>query len=637
VRLFFVRRGWQIGLLLILLIAASLRLASYDFGLPFVEPDDESNYYLAGQEWRDLFDNGGYYNGVPPGYIALQTALQPILENLGARDLASTTQAMRLLAVVVNLATLVWIALAARRMAGDLAGLIAGLVWGIAPLVLENGVYALPDPFVYCFVALSLWLAIEALLVPERRGWSVGSITAALLAVLMKYPALPALIPGLLVGLWTLRQHRTQGVRLLAVQIILIATVGLWLVFIYGVDFNNLQREGATVRNQGLSNMLDPTRVLNNLYYAIFPLLPAAWLGIGVLSVIAYRMARRVNLGSVVLCLAILVTIPWLAASFSQVEPTKIRYVLPATVAACVLFGAAVGQIVFAIPRRWLVPAGVVAAAVGLLIVLPQFRASLALVQSRRLPESRVELRRWFDTNLEPGTVIVDRDNHLTFNPIWGGIPHRTWVDWWETSTITENTLAEWRERDMSYAAIPRGQVDELRQSDEGRAYLDSLLHLRDFYTPPAARGPEMSFYRLWRMDVERDVHFGEAITLLGYDLSAVQAQPGDSLTFRFYWQAAQTPTDNYSLFIHLVPRDADDVLAQADGSPAVPERPTLTWDDPGETLISPSFTVNLPETLSPGRYRIFIGLYNYATGQRLPVDSGADALLLTDIRITQQ
>lgn len=632
---FLIRRGWHFGLLLLLIVAGGLRFASYNFSLPYLDTDDESNYYLAGLEWRGLFDNQGYYEGVPPAYIALQTVLQPPLEALGARDLASTTQALRFIAVIVNLATLILIALTARRIAGDLAGVIAGFAWGISPIVLENGVYALPDPFVYLFTALALWLAVEALIIPERRGWCVWSAIAGLLAVLMKYPALPALIPGGLVALWTLYKDRQRGLRLIALQGAVVAAVGLWLVFIYGIDFSNLQREGATVQSQGLSNMLNFGRLLNNLHYAIIPLQPAVWLIVCALGVAAFFSfaARRIHPGGILLSVVVLLTIPWLAASFSHVAPDKVRYVLPATATACVLMGVAVGQVARVVPPKWIIPTSVVGIVAAILIFVPPVRASLALVADRQLPELRVELRRWFDVNLEPGTVIVDADNRTTFNPIWGGIPHRHWVDWWETSDITEFSAVEWRERGLSYAVIPRWQVDRLSRTNDGQAYLDTLLHLRDLHVPPAARGPQMSFYRLWPMDVEQQATFGDSITLLGYDQSAEQVAPNESLTLRFYWQAAQTPADNYSLFVHLVPLDEYEVLAQADGSPAVAERPTLSWDDPDETLISPPFTLTIPDSLALGTYRVFIGLYNYTTGQRLAVD-GTDALLLTEITV---
>jgi hypothetical protein len=74
--------------------------------------------------------------------------------------------------------------------------------------------------------------------------------------------------------------------------------------------------------------------------------------------------------------------------------------------------------------------------------------------------------------------------------------------------------------------------------------------------------------------------------------------------------------------------------LAQADGTPTVPDRPTLTWSDPSETLISLPLTITIPANLEAGDYRVFVGLYNYVTGERLPVGAES-AFLLTTVSLS--
>lgn len=631
------------GLVVILVISAGLLLLSYRFSLPYVDHVDEPAYYLGGQEWRGLYDSGGYYKGIPPAYVAINAWGQPLLESVGIRDLAGTVEVLRLLSVVVNLGSLIFIALIARLAAGDLAGLVAGAAWGIAPAVLENGVYALPDPHIYFFTLLALWLAVVALIYPERRAWLIASTIAGLLAVLMKYPALPALIPGVLVTLLLLIRER-KGWRLLFAQIALIGLTGFWLVFIYGIDFNNLQREGATVQQQGMQNLFDFGRVFHNIYQTFVPINAPAFFIIFILGIAAYFFARRQKLPLVrweiiALSASLIIAFPWLTAAFNEVDIDKIRYVLPATGAACVVLGAALWQIGMLLKGTDMKTNALRAALVlplALLVWMPQFSADAALVQDRRLPERRVELRQWFDINLDPGTIIVGDANHKTFNPIWGGIPHRRWVDWWISNDITEKSPQQWRdEHGISYAVVPADQVQNMENSPEGQAYLAQLLRLRSFVAPPRERGPQMVFFRLWRQQVETDIHFGDAIQLIGYDQDVTQLNPGDSITFRFYWQAVSTPPDNYSLFIHLAPLDSVDAVTQVDGAPAVPERPTLSWNDPGETLISPPFVLTLPADVAPGEYRVLIGLYNYITGQRLTLPDGADTENLTTITVS--
>lgn len=632
------------ALVVILVIAGTLRFLSYQFSLPYVDHPDEPAYFVGGQEWRGITQPSGYYSGIPPAYVALHTIIQPVLESAGAQGLAATTLFLRTVAIVVNLLTLLVIALTARCMAGNTAGIVAAAAWGFAPLVLTNGVYALPDPFIYLFTALAYGLAVEAWLNPARRWWSVWSVVFGLLAVLMKYPSVPALLPGVLVALALLMRDRKQW-RMLAVQFGLIALTAVWLVFIYGVDFNNLQREGAVVQSQGARNLLDFSRVLGNVAQTLAPIGFVAVIICGLLAPAAYWYAknRKLPLMSgfpILVGLLTVLAIPWLTSTYNAVTPSTVRYVLPATAVVCALLGIAVGQIIQVLESyqsRWrgLRYSGVFA--IGLLAVviwLPQLVEGWAIVQTRRLPDTRVELRQWFDTNLDAGTVIVDEANHKTFNPIWGGIPHRRWVDWWVSDNIMEHPLKEWREtRQMSYAELGYGTLEAMEQTPEGQAYLGGMLRLRDFYGT-AVRGPQMAFYRLWRMEHETNVPFGEAIHLLGYDQSTTTIKAGESVTLRFYWKASQPPTDNYSLFIHLTPEAEYTVLAQADGSPAVLERPTLSWDDASETLISPPFMLTVPADSAAGSYRIYIGLYNYVSGERLPVE-GDTAYLLTTIQVS--
>lgn len=641
-----------IGLAIILLLAGGLRFLSFRFSLPYVEHIDEPAYYLGGQEWRGLYDSRGYYAGIPPAYVALNAAAQPLLEVMGVTGLAATVEVLRGVAVMVNLATLICIALTGRLAAGPLAGLVAAAGWGVAPLVVENGVYALPDPFIYLLTALALLLAAAACLQPARRAWCVWSVLAGLLAVLMKYPALPALLAGLLAALWLNFRDWRQW-RWLALQIVLIGLTAIWLIFIYGIDFNNLQREGATMQTEGVRNLFDVSRFANNLYQVFVPLQATSWFMVMALAVLAYYYAGRpkhsaAQTAVMALAAALIFSTAWLSGSYSRVDTDKIRYVLPATTAACVLFGLAAQQIIDVLrnkllaryPTRLQYAAVLVIIPIALFVWLPQFQQTAALVQERRLSDRRVAMRQWFDVNLDPGTVIVNSANHKTFNPLWGGIPARQWVDWWLSENIMEHPVEEWRtQRGMSYAVLSPAQIAEMQTTESGRGYLAQLLPVRDF-DEDGWRGPQMSIFRLWRMQTETRIQFGDSIVLVGYDQSAAQARAGESINFRFYWQPLRVPPDNYSLFIHLTAPGDVTPLAQVDGAPAAPERPTLMWTDLSEILISQAFVLNLPAELPAGDYQVRIGLYNYDSGARLTVTDGGnsasdDAYNLSSIAVT--
>lgn len=631
-------RWFWAGLAIVIVLAAVPRLLSYRFSLPYVDHPDEPNKYLAAQAWRGLYEHHeeGYYAGYPPGYLALSYVVQVVGAPLGLEGPPNTIGIMRLLAVIANLVTLTFIALTARLAAGNVAGWLAGAAWGVAPLVLEVGVYAIQDPFVYLWVSLALWLAAIALLDETRRHLAIWSVVAGLVAIIFKYPVLTAIAPGGVVGLIVLIRDWRRNWRYPAIQAALVIPVGLWLIP-QTRAMQTWQPEAERAAG-GVANLVNAERVLNNVYHAILPLNAAAFLIVVGLGLAAFFHARqrglpRIRWEVIALALVVVISVPWLAGVFSEITVNRIKDALPATAAACVILGAALAQIGFIAPKplRTAALAGLVAL-YALVVFVPQASADWELVEERRLPDSRVAIRLWADVNLDPGTVLVTHHNLSTFNPYWGGIQGRKWFDWWEDNTIIDRTVAEWREEfGISYVAMPLWMLEEARQTPEGRAFLAELLPLRAFVEPPPQRGPEVIFYRLWQMENPTQIRFGNGIMLAGYDQDTTRVASGESVTFRFYWNALETPPENYSMFLHLMPLEAVELLAQVDSNPAVPERLTQTWDDPGETLISPPYTLAIPPGLPPGEYRVVMGLYNYETGERLPVTDSMSGLFLGD------
>lgn len=632
-------KTFWIGLIVIVVLAAVPRLLSYGFSLPYVDHPDEPNKYLAAQAWRGLYEQHaeGYYDGYPPGYLAVHYVVQIVTQPFGVEGLAETVRVMRLLAVAINLGTLVAIALTARLAGGTAAGWAAGAAWGASAQVIKVGVYAIQDPFVYFWVALALYLAAVALVDEKRWHYALWSVAVGLVAIAFKYTVIAAVLPGGLAALAAVIKSPRRRWWVLPAAAVAVAATGVWVYF-QAEAMSGWQRLAQTATSAGVAGMLDVGRVLNNWWMTAVPLSGVVLLIVLAIGLAAYVVARHsgrplVRGGVLLLCLALIVTIPWLAATFSEVTLNRIKDVLPATAAACVLLGAAVAQVAFALPDRaprWLhaaLPAVLVAPVLAL-----QVSPAAAIVTERMPPDRRVAIRAYFDVNLDAGTVLVTYDNEKTFNPYWGGLIGREWIDWVRDDAPAETPVAQWRdERGISYALLPTWMVDQLAGSDEGRAFLDDLYPLKTFAGGEPQRGPEVVLYRLTGPENAADVRFGEAIRLVGTDGGVESASPGDLLGYRFYWQAATTPAENYSLFVHLMPVEAEELAAQADGNPAAPERLTQTWDDPTEVLISPWFQLALPADLPAGAYRVLVGLYNFETGARLPVSDGATGDALGD------
>ena len=110
-------------------------------------------------------------------------------------------------------------------------------------------------------------------------------------------------------------------------------------------------------------------------------------------------------------------------------------------------------------------------------------------------------------------------------------------------------------------------------------------------------------------------------------DLADVRA--GDIIPLALTWTASSAPPANLSVFVHLGLADGPPV-AQNDGAPAAGFRPTTSWR-PNESIIDQRGVLITPAT-PPGRYTLFVGLYDPATGQRLKLTSGADRLALGEV-----
>ena len=110
-------------------------------------------------------------------------------------------------------------------------------------------------------------------------------------------------------------------------------------------------------------------------------------------------------------------------------------------------------------------------------------------------------------------------------------------------------------------------------------------------------------------------------IALAGYSL----AQERDALALTLYWRADRTPAESLKVFVHIAAPD-ERIVAQRDTIPADGSRPTFTWL-PGEVIADP-YRIPLP----PGRYTLWLGLYNPDTGLRLP--AAGDSLPVSDDRL---
>jgi hypothetical protein len=106
---------------------------------------------------------------------------------------------------------------------------------------------------------------------------------------------------------------------------------------------------------------------------------------------------------------------------------------------------------------------------------------------------------------------------------------------------------------------------------------------------------------------------FGGEIKLLGYDLEEM-GQGQYSMTL--VWQALTEPSDNYTVFVHILDQEGVCCLWQQDAAPQSGNSPTDRWLA-GEVVVD-TYVFDLPADQPAGLYPIEIGLYLPQTGQRL-------------------
>ncbi|NIN65363.1 MAG: hypothetical protein GTO63_11820 [Anaerolineae bacterium] len=116
-------------------------------------------------------------------------------------------------------------------------------------------------------------------------------------------------------------------------------------------------------------------------------------------------------------------------------------------------------------------------------------------------------------------------------------------------------------------------------------------------------------------------VNLGDSITMLGYDLAAATAGPGDSVSLTLYWQAREEIQHDYTVFVHLVGQDGG-IVSQDDGQPDGGFYPTSYWDK-GE-VVRDEHVLTVPPVPGVGEYELRVGMYTVEDMQRLPVEGYA-------------
>lgn len=111
--------------------------------------------------------------------------------------------------------------------------------------------------------------------------------------------------------------------------------------------------------------------------------------------------------------------------------------------------------------------------------------------------------------------------------------------------------------------------------------------------------------------------NFGGVIHLRAYTYESERLHPGNTVHLTLEWEAARAVDEAYKVFVHVLGQNGLPI-AQQDNEPVNGTRPTNRWQ--GAERISDPYSIALPADLTPGEYRVEVGLYRISDLTRLPV-----------------
>ena len=166
---------------------------------------------------------------------------------------------------------------------------------------------------------------------------------------------------------------------------------------------------------------------------------------------------------------------------------------------------------------------------------------------------------------------------------------------------------------------------------DHAENTLDQVFPGQTFVRVQAWRAAERSQPDMPTPARSMQVRFGDGIQLLGYEISPPQPRAGQPIRLALHWQRVSVIDKAYKVFVQVLD-DAGKVVAQDDAEPGRGAFPTDRWQ-PGEVVPS-SYVLPLPSDMPAGTYRIIMGFYDGASGERLRTEDGGDSVTLLEFSL---
>ena len=603
-----------------------LLLAGYLYNLTgWMIFDDEGEYLY--QVWRMTLGEIPYQDFLTPQLPVFLYAGTAVMEVAGVALLP-----MRVYTVLLAFGSGALLYLAGRRHRGPLAGMLAATLFLLHSDVFRETRIFRNEPIFLLFVTAGLVIATwDVEMVSVRRLGAAGLCFG--LATMSK---LFGLLPAAGVGLWLfwrwrrrrerlppmLQQAVALGGPLLLVIGLIAGGFSLFVPHFFDLTVGHHLAQGSDL---AVAEVAQNKLRLYSEYAGLYPIFSAAAI-VSALIGFYRRDARSAWAWQLPLLLSFLTL-------SRQLGQRHFIFVLPA---AALLIGWLLADALAGRYNSW----GRLFAIVALSgILIPAVQTNL--YRARWVDRETPEMVALIQEHAQPGETILADDIGLAF---------------YARRPTTYSGAA------LSHGAATSGQItgeiliDEIVADDVRMVIVDEslltgnhMVYLRDY--PRFHRFLERNFDHLgnfrrdyqelgvWLRDrgapiyvadpltipTRQRVHFGQNLLLLGYNLPEEPVQPGDTLHLTLYW-TADAPAEHYwSVFTHLRAPDGS-LVGQHDKIPYDGLYPPTRWW-PGQ-IVDDDYAIRIPDDAPAGEYRIAVGMYDWQTGNRLPLRDDAGAPL---------
>jgi 4-amino-4-deoxy-L-arabinose transferase-like glycosyltransferase len=315
------------------------------------------------------------------------------------------------------------------------------------------------------------------------------------------------------------------------------------------------------------------------------------------LSEWAHPLARRwlqAGLAVITLALALFALLGVLRPAYAPPAMRSVEKIQARTQAADLCFGDAIRLVGYDVDHDRVPPGGEVAVTLCWETLAPMEANYVYFVHVLGPQESKVGAR---DTH--PGLGRYPTTRWATGDAFCDVV--RVPVETWAPAPAVYDVVVGWY-------LYEEGQVEEhLPAYDASGAPLE-LVTLGKVKVRPES-------YAAIEVPNRLDANLGGQVTLLGYEVNALEVAPGEAVGVTLYWEAQALVPADYTVFLHLA-APAGPPYAQADGQPQSGAYPTSLWDT--DEVVRDTRTIVVPADLPSGEYPLVTGMYLLETGKRL-------------------